>query len=87
MTLLAAAEAATSVGSPILNIAIFGAFVVGTLVIVIRVASGKKTAGEFYTGGAAFSGGGVLFGDVRDWTVPPRFDGWDTAPEGLVLPT
>ena len=54
--LLPAADAATQVGSPMLNIAIFGAFVVGTLAIVIKVASGRKTAGEFYTGGAAFTG-------------------------------
>ena len=32
---------ATSVGSPALNIAIFASFVVITLVIVIRVSSGK----------------------------------------------
>ncbi|WP_377640172.1 cation acetate symporter [Oryzobacter terrae] len=56
MALLPAADAATTVGSPALNIAIFAAFVVVTLVIVIRVASGKKTAGEYYTGGGAFSG-------------------------------
>ena len=56
MTFLPAADAATQVGSPILNIAIFASFVVVTLVIVIRVASGKKTAGEYYTGGSAFTG-------------------------------
>jgi len=47
---------ATSVGSPILNIAIFAAFVVITLVIVIRVSSGKKTAEQYYTAAGAFSG-------------------------------
>ncbi|KRE60845.1 cation acetate symporter [Nostocoides sp. Soil756] len=57
MTLtLTAADAATSVGSPALNIGIFAAFVVFTLVIVIRVASGKKTAAQYYTAGGAFSG-------------------------------
>ncbi|PKW26525.1 solute symporter family protein [Phycicoccus duodecadis] len=53
---LPAADAADSVGSPALNIGIFAAFVVFTLVIVIRVASGKKTAAQYYTGGGAFSG-------------------------------
>src|SRR5688500_1970829 len=47
---------ATSVGSPALNIAIFAAFVVVTLVIVIRVSSGKKTAEQYYTAAGAFSG-------------------------------
>ncbi|MBK7721073.1 MAG: cation acetate symporter [Austwickia sp.] len=48
--------AAEKVGSPALNIAVFAGFVVVTLGIVIKVASGKKTAAEYYTGGAAFSG-------------------------------
>jgi cation/acetate symporter len=43
--------------NPLLNIGIFGAFVVITLVIVVRV-SRKATSGasDFYTAGAAFSG-------------------------------
>ncbi len=48
--------ASENVGNPALNIGVFAAFVVVTLGIVIRVASGKKTAAEYYTGGAAFSG-------------------------------
>ncbi|WP_226343705.1 solute symporter family protein [Agilicoccus flavus] len=47
---------AQSVGNPALNIGIFALFVAVTLGIVIKVASGKKTAAEYYTGGAAFSG-------------------------------
>ena len=54
-TLFTAADA-TSVGSPLINIAIFASFVVVTLTIVIRVASGKKTAEQYYTAGGAFSG-------------------------------
>ncbi|GAB47561.1 solute symporter family protein [Mobilicoccus pelagius] len=54
---LAAAGGTTDVGNPILNISIFVAFVVVTLTVVIKVASGKKTAAEYYTGGASFSGG------------------------------
>ncbi|MDN6618891.1 MAG: cation acetate symporter, partial [Corynebacterium variabile] len=43
-------------GNPVLNIIIFVAFIVITMTIVTRV--GKKTtrAGDFYTGGASFSG-------------------------------
>ncbi len=44
------------VGNPALNIGVFAGFVLITLFIVIKVASGKKTAAEYYTGGAAFSG-------------------------------
>ncbi|MBK8731259.1 MAG: cation acetate symporter [Tetrasphaera sp.] len=47
---------ATAVGSPALNIGIFIAFVVMTLAIVIKVASGKKSAEEYYTAAGAFSG-------------------------------
>jgi cation/acetate symporter len=52
----AAAAAEVQVGSPVLNIAIFAAFVVGTMTVVIKVAGGKKTAAQYYTGGAAFTG-------------------------------
>ncbi|MCT1460050.1 cation acetate symporter [Aestuariimicrobium sp. p3-SID1156] len=47
----------TKLGNPALNIAIFVAFVVVTLTIVIRVSTGgKKGSKEFYTGGASFDG-------------------------------
>lgn len=47
----------TTMGSPILNIIIFAAFVVGTMTVVISVTrSGQKSAAQMYTGGAAFSG-------------------------------
>ncbi len=55
-SLLPQADAATTVGSPALNIGIFAAFVLFTLVIVIRVASGKKTAEQYYTAAGAFNG-------------------------------
>ena len=51
-----AQTADVQVGSPALNIGVFVAFVVATLAVVIRVAGGKKTAAQYYTGGAAFSG-------------------------------
>src|SRR6188472_1031473 len=56
MALMLPFAEATSVGSPALNIGIFAAFVVVTLVIIIRVSSGKKTAEQYYTAAGAFSG-------------------------------
>ncbi|MFC7487219.1 cation acetate symporter [Knoellia sp. CPCC 206453] len=50
------AETAAAVGSPALNISIFIGFVLITLVIIIKLASGKKSAGEFYTASGGFSG-------------------------------
>jgi len=48
--------AAETVGNPMANIAIFGLFVVVTLVVVIRASNKNATAAEFFTGGRAFSG-------------------------------
>jgi len=48
--------AATNVGSPGLNIAIFALFVVITLAIVIRASRNNRTAADYYAGGRAFSG-------------------------------
>ncbi|WP_338748657.1 solute symporter family protein [Janibacter alittae] len=56
MGTLATVAAETTTGSPALNITIFIVFVVATLAIVIKVASGHKTASQMYTGGASFSG-------------------------------
>ncbi len=58
MTTVTAAEAAATetVGSPILNLAIFVAFVAVTLAFVIRASKTNKSAADMYTGGAAFSG-------------------------------
>jgi cation/acetate symporter len=52
-TLVAAAD---SVGNPVANIAIFGAFVVVTMFVVIRASGNNKSADQFFTGGRAFSG-------------------------------
>ena len=49
-------EADTAVGSPALNISIFVGFVLITLVVIIKMASGKKSAGEFYTASGGFTG-------------------------------
>ncbi len=55
-SLLLAADAPAT-GNPILNIAVFVAFIVGTMIIVTRAGKGgNKGASDFYTGGAQFSG-------------------------------
>lgn len=47
----------TSAGNPILNISVFVAFIAITMAIVTRAARApQKQAGDFYTGGASFSG-------------------------------
>jgi cation/acetate symporter len=48
--------AAETVGNPVANIGIFAAFVVVTMVVVIRASKRNATADEFFTGGRAFSG-------------------------------
>ena len=55
MSVLAQA-APTRVGEPLLNIGIFVAFVLVTLVIVYRVSRGPRTAADFYAGGRSFTG-------------------------------
>jgi cation/acetate symporter len=48
--------AAEAVGSPILNMAIFGAFVIVTMALVLRASKTNKSAADMYTAGASFSG-------------------------------
>lgn len=50
------APTATNVGSPTLNITIFGIFVLITLAIVIRASKNNRSAADFYAGGRAFTG-------------------------------
>ncbi len=61
MSAIAAADAATTTGtvagSPWLNMAIFIAFVAGTMIIVIRASKSNKSAADYYTGGRSFTGG------------------------------
>ena len=54
-TYLLAAESGET-GNPILNIAIFGIFIVVTLYIVTRAGKTTSESADFYTGGASFSG-------------------------------
>jgi cation/acetate symporter len=51
-----AAAAAEEVGNPLLNLAIFAAFVVVTMAVVIRASKTNNSVADMYTAGAAFSG-------------------------------
>jgi cation/acetate symporter len=44
------------VGSPTINITIFGIFVVITLAVVFKVGRSNRTASDYYTGGRSFTG-------------------------------
>ncbi|MDN5750773.1 MAG: cation acetate symporter [Pseudonocardia sp.] len=46
-----------TVGNPVVNIAIFGVFVVLTLAVVLRAGRRNATAADYYTGGRGFTGG------------------------------
>ncbi|MEU7145469.1 cation acetate symporter [Nocardia sp. NPDC046473] len=48
--------AATTVGNPTANIAIFAVFVAITMVVVVRASRNNATAADFFTGGRGFSG-------------------------------
>ncbi len=66
----------TQLGNPLINISIFVAFVVITLFVVIRVTrGGKKTAGDFYTGGAKFDGRQNGFAIAGDYLSAASFLG------------
>lgn len=49
-------ERAGAEQNPVLNIAIFIAFVAVTMVIVVRASKSNKTAADFYAGGRSFTG-------------------------------
>ena len=48
---------ATAENNPVLNISIFLAFVVVTMIIVIRASRNNRTAADYYAGGRSFTGG------------------------------
>jgi cation/acetate symporter len=57
MSLLAQGAAATEqFGSPVLNISVFGAFVLVTLVVVFRASRNNRTAADYYAAGRSFTG-------------------------------
>jgi cation/acetate symporter len=51
-----ATVAATKIGSPTLNITIFGLFVIATLAIVVRASRNNRSAADYYAGGRSFTG-------------------------------
>ncbi|GGR20128.1 cation acetate symporter [Agromyces mediolanus] len=53
----AAEPTASAPGEPWLNIAIFGAFVAITMIIVFRASRNNKTAADYYAAGRSFTGG------------------------------
>lgn len=55
-TLLAAVASTQTVGTPWVNMAVFGAFVLATMVVVLRASKNNKTAADYYAGGRSFSG-------------------------------
>ena len=58
--LLHAADAVTTTAAktdPVLNITIFAAFVVVTMIVVFRAGRNNKSAADYYTGGRSFTGG------------------------------
>jgi cation/acetate symporter len=48
--------AVDGVGNPLINTAVFGVFVLVTLVVVLRVSRGNRTASDYYAAGRSFSG-------------------------------
>lgn len=66
MAPLALLETPTAPGEPWLNMAIFGGFVLVTMVIVFRASRNNKTAADYYAAGRSFSGpqnGTAIAGD------------------------
>lgn len=53
-----AADAASTqvVGTPWINMVVFGSFVLITMVVVLRASKNNKTAADYYAGGRSFSG-------------------------------
>lgn len=66
MSAVRVAAPATQVGDPVVNIAIFGAFVLVTLVIVFRASRNNRSAADYYAAGRSFTGpqnGTAIAGD------------------------
>ncbi|GAA2888037.1 solute symporter family protein [Microbacterium esteraromaticum] len=72
-TIPVAAEAVKN--DPVLNIAIFGAFVAVTLFIVIRASRNNKTAADYYAAGRSFSGTQNGFAIAGDYLSAASFLG------------
>ena len=64
--MIATAIETTTVGTPWINISIFGAFVAVTLIVVLRASRNNKTAADYYAAGRSFTGpqnGTAIAGD------------------------
>jgi cation/acetate symporter len=64
--LLLAQSGADPIGSPAVNMAVFGAFIALTLIVVFRAGRSNRTTADYYTAGQAFTGpqnGIALAGD------------------------
>jgi cation/acetate symporter len=72
MTTVVAAE---SLGSPALNMTVFGAFVVVTLFVVYRVSHRHTSTSDYYAAGSAFTGGQNGFALTGDYLSAASFLG------------
>ncbi len=75
MNLFQALSAEQVENNPVLNIAIFGAFVAVTMFIVIRASRNNKTAADYYAGGRSFSGTQNGFAIAGDYLSAASFLG------------
>ncbi|WP_259063808.1 cation acetate symporter [Microbacterium sp. AK031] len=75
MNLIPMSVTATADNNPILNIAIFAAFVAVTLFIVIRASRNNKTAADYYAAGRSFTGPQNGFAIAGDYLSAASFLG------------
>ena len=75
MNVIPMAATATADNNPILNIAIFAAFVAVTLFIVIRASRNNKTAADYYAAGRSFTGPQNGFAIAGDYLSAASFLG------------
>jgi len=75
MLQFAADTGSASPGDPALNMAIFGAFVAITMVIVFRASRNNKTAADYYAAGRSFTGGQNGFAIAGDYLSAASFLG------------
>src|SRR5690554_7592628 len=74
-TFPAAVDSAAVENNPVLNIAIFAAFVAVTLFIVIRASRNNKTAADYYAAGRSFTGPQNGFAIAGDYLSAASFLG------------
>lgn len=75
MNVIPMAATATADNNPVLNIAIFAAFVAVTLFIVIRASRNNKTAADYYAAGRSFTGPQNGFAIAGDYLSAASFLG------------